>query len=155
LLMKRTETLRHYAEDSAQVKNIDSQIELLRGFFAQNRSAATKSDNKLDKTTLNSRIEKLRSELADAQRRKAKLEEAFKEELKEFKQIADYLEQEDEYRNDIKRNQKRLDDVFKSLPEVVMSKDNPVGGYKPEVLIPPTAALKVEPRAASTMGVAL
>ncbi len=155
LLLKQRELMQYAGEDNGEVKNLQSRIKLLEQYFDQRSTPELLLENKVDEATVKSRIAKLRHELVHAEQLEASLKNRLDQELNDYKQVAVYMEQEEEYRRDIARTKDRLDNVFKSLPAIGLSKDNPVGGYRPEVLIPPTAALKVEPKAVSTMGVAL
>jgi capsular exopolysaccharide synthesis family protein len=154
LKLKERDLMQFFGKDNREVQNLQSQIRLIRETFAQNYSAEElKFEDKTD--NVKSRIERLRAGLSDYQRQEAALKKKEEEELKALKGLAEYIDREDEYRTEVARIQQQLEGIYKRLPDVGEPKDTPVGGYDAKVLIPPGVALKVEPRAASTLGVAL
>jgi capsular exopolysaccharide synthesis family protein len=154
LLEERTKRM-YLGKDHPDVVTLRGKIQFIRDYFGPEQAAAVAAEEAASSPTVASRVEKLRQQLVEARRTEATLKKVFDEEREAFQKLAGDIDKEDDLRMHINRTTDMLDALIKRLPDVDVAKDSPTGGYKTEVLVPPGAAVKVEPRAASTFGVAL
>jgi capsular exopolysaccharide synthesis family protein len=149
-------------KDHPDAVSLRNKIKLIREFFAQEQAAAAKPVA-ADKPAVETYLEKLGQQLDDARRTEVALEALFEEEHKRVKELVPYELEDDERRKTIVALEAYLDAINKSIPEVASEKEaekdkaaqNSFGGFDTKTLVPPSGALKVEPKAVSSFGIAL
>jgi capsular exopolysaccharide synthesis family protein len=177
LLLQEQTLLEDYGPNHPQVQGVRKRIELTRNLFAQPgasvvaRTGDSAATGNGDPATIGSGasgvvgkgslgvgdhvvlyVQALKQELSDIEMAEQLLTERVKEEYQEAKRVASYEFTEETYRNDIARSQQLYDSIIKRLQELNFVKD--YGGYDARVITPPSAGVKVGPRAMPIVTVA-
>jgi capsular exopolysaccharide synthesis family protein len=159
LLLQEQTLLDDYGANHPQVVGVRRRIELTRRLFAplgaEPDSGAADSSGK-GNTEKGDHValyaQSLKQELSEIELAEQLLAERIKDEYQEAKRAASYEFTEETYRSDIARSQQLYDSIIKRLQEVNFVKD--YGGYSASIITPPSAGVRVEPRATPIVTVA-
>jgi len=160
LLLQEQMLLEEYGPDHPQVRSVRKQIQLTRDAVTRRSATASKAaepspappqpsvprgdQEAPGDDSLDWHIQYLKQERDDNKQAEQVLEELFKRQYNEVRELRSYEIQEEAYRSDITRTQQLYDSIIKRLGEFNIVRD--FGGYDARTISPPDSGVKVEPK---------
>jgi capsular exopolysaccharide synthesis family protein len=153
LLLQEQQLLQDHGPDHPDVVSVRRRIAFLRELLQQHSAAYQSREAVSD--PVERCLEKLRQDLRDAEAEYQSLTTLVDAESKEARRFDSYAMQDENYRNDIARNQKMFDAIVSRLQEINLVRD--AGGFDAAPLARPAPGAKVAPGAlqVALAGVAL